>query len=83
VDECNDILLHCNILCSQLSFTANMKKKTLAICGVVWSSRRTKAIFASREANPRDLVNWLIHNSPFMAQLIFQGQQWGHGTKKF
>jgi hypothetical protein len=27
VDECKDILLHCNILCSQLSFTANMKKK--------------------------------------------------------
>jgi hypothetical protein len=26
VDECKDILLHCNILCSQLSFTANMKK---------------------------------------------------------
>jgi hypothetical protein len=31
VDECRDILLHCNILCSQLSFTANigMKKNTL------------------------------------------------------
>jgi hypothetical protein len=29
VDECRDILLHCNILCSQLSFTANMKNKTL------------------------------------------------------
>jgi hypothetical protein len=27
VDECRNILLHCNILCSQLSFTANMKKK--------------------------------------------------------
>jgi hypothetical protein len=27
VDECKDILLHCKILCSQLSFTANMKKK--------------------------------------------------------
>jgi hypothetical protein len=26
VDECRNILLHCNILCSQLSFTANMKK---------------------------------------------------------
>jgi hypothetical protein len=23
VDECRDILLHCNVLCSQLSFTAN------------------------------------------------------------
>jgi hypothetical protein len=29
VDECRDILLHCNILCSQLSFITNMKKKTL------------------------------------------------------
>jgi hypothetical protein len=29
VDECRDILLHCNVVCSQLSFTANMKKKTL------------------------------------------------------
>jgi hypothetical protein len=27
VDECRDILLHYNILCSQLSFTTNMKKK--------------------------------------------------------
>jgi hypothetical protein len=27
VDECRNILLHCNILCSQLSFTANMKKE--------------------------------------------------------
>jgi hypothetical protein len=27
VDECKDILLHSNNLCSQLSFTANMKKK--------------------------------------------------------
>jgi hypothetical protein len=26
VDECRYILLHCNILYSQLSFTANMKK---------------------------------------------------------
>jgi hypothetical protein len=29
VDEYRDILLHCNILCSQLSFTANMEKKSL------------------------------------------------------
>jgi hypothetical protein len=29
VDECRYILLHCNILFSQLSFTANMKKKTM------------------------------------------------------
>jgi hypothetical protein len=29
VDECRNILLHCNILCSQLSFTTNMKKRTL------------------------------------------------------
>jgi hypothetical protein len=28
MDECRNILLHCNILCSQPSFTANMKKKT-------------------------------------------------------
>jgi hypothetical protein len=35
VDECNDILLHCNILCSQLSFTANMKKKKTLVWGVV------------------------------------------------
>jgi hypothetical protein len=25
--ECRNILLHCNKLCSQLSFTSNMKKK--------------------------------------------------------
>jgi hypothetical protein len=30
VDECSDILLHCNILCSQLSFTTNMEKKPWA-----------------------------------------------------
>jgi hypothetical protein len=29
VDEYRNILLHCNILCNQGSFTANMKKKTL------------------------------------------------------
>jgi hypothetical protein len=29
VDECRYILLHCSILCSQLSFIVNMKKKTL------------------------------------------------------
>jgi hypothetical protein len=29
VDECRNILLHYNILCSQLSFTTNMKKRTL------------------------------------------------------
>jgi hypothetical protein len=29
MDECRNILLHCNILYSQLSFTANMKTKTL------------------------------------------------------
>ena len=27
VDECRDILLHCNILYSQLRFTANIYKK--------------------------------------------------------
>jgi hypothetical protein len=27
VDDCRDILLHCSILCSQLGFTANRKKK--------------------------------------------------------
>jgi hypothetical protein len=27
VYECRDILLNCNILCSQLNLTANMKKK--------------------------------------------------------
>jgi hypothetical protein len=26
VDECGNILLHCNILCSQPSFTTNMNK---------------------------------------------------------
>jgi hypothetical protein len=28
VNECKDFLLHCNILYSQLSFTAKMKKET-------------------------------------------------------
>jgi hypothetical protein len=31
VDECRNILLHYNILCSQLSFTTNMKKRTLLV----------------------------------------------------
>jgi hypothetical protein len=37
MDECRNILLHYNILCSQLSFTANMNKRTLLqgrqLCG--------------------------------------------------
>jgi hypothetical protein len=31
VDECRNIVLHCNILCSQPSFTANMKKKPWSV----------------------------------------------------
>ena len=31
MDECRDILLHCNILYSRLSFTINMKIKTLMV----------------------------------------------------
>jgi hypothetical protein len=31
VDKCRDILLHCNILCSQLSSTANKIKETLVL----------------------------------------------------
>jgi hypothetical protein len=31
VDECRCILRHCNILYSQLSLTANMKKKALYV----------------------------------------------------
>jgi hypothetical protein len=33
VDECKNILLHCNILCSRLSLIINMKIKTLISMG--------------------------------------------------
>jgi hypothetical protein len=37
VDECKDILLHCNILYSQLSFTTNMKKNPTSYqCFSIW-----------------------------------------------
>jgi hypothetical protein len=41
VDECRYILLHCSILYSQLSFTANMKKKPYFAQGLIIEERNS------------------------------------------